>query len=229
MALPSENKDCYASKAQREVLLHLITNPDIEKTFFLTGGTALSVFYLHHRISNDLDFFTLEREQLSEIDFWIRREWVNECTKLKEGPHFLSLMIREVKVDFVIDPLSIAESRFKFHFENGHTLLLDTIDNIVSNKFCTLVSRTEPKDFIDFYFIQKMLNESNIEQIYKNAKKKDAIFEDVPTVAFQIEEGLKFLRDNERVIPLLTKSFSREDFYHFYDGLIKWLYKQVSF
>ena len=26
--------------------------------FYLTGGTALSAFYLHHRLSEDLDFFT---------------------------------------------------------------------------------------------------------------------------------------------------------------------------
>lgn len=33
----------------------------IGKQFFLTGGTALSAFYLGHRESRDLDFFTLEK------------------------------------------------------------------------------------------------------------------------------------------------------------------------
>lgn len=28
------------------------------KHFYLTGGTALSEFYLHHRLSEDLDFFS---------------------------------------------------------------------------------------------------------------------------------------------------------------------------
>jgi hypothetical protein len=31
-----------------------------EKRFFLTGGSALGLFYLDHRLSYDLDFFTVE-------------------------------------------------------------------------------------------------------------------------------------------------------------------------
>jgi len=30
----------------------------IEKRFFLTGGSALGIFYFDHRYSYDLDFFT---------------------------------------------------------------------------------------------------------------------------------------------------------------------------
>jgi Nucleotidyl transferase AbiEii toxin, Type IV TA system len=32
--------------------------------FYLSGGTALSGFYLQHRYSDDLDFFTRDREGL---------------------------------------------------------------------------------------------------------------------------------------------------------------------
>lgn len=28
--------------------------------FYLSGGTALACYYLHHRFSDDLDFFTFE-------------------------------------------------------------------------------------------------------------------------------------------------------------------------
>jgi len=31
-----------------------------ESPFFLTGGPALGIFYLNHRLSYDLDFFSLE-------------------------------------------------------------------------------------------------------------------------------------------------------------------------
>lgn len=30
----------------------------LAKNFYLTGGTALAAFYLHHRYSEDLDFFS---------------------------------------------------------------------------------------------------------------------------------------------------------------------------
>ena len=37
-------------------------------SFFLTGGTALAAFYLHHRLSVDLDLFTLDDLALRETD-----------------------------------------------------------------------------------------------------------------------------------------------------------------
>ena len=96
-----EDKNGYVSEAQREVLVQLVTHPVIEGSFFLTGGTALSVFYLNHRLSDDLDFFTLRPLDLGEIDFWIRTQWPKAAVKIKEGPQFLSLLIREVRVDFI--------------------------------------------------------------------------------------------------------------------------------
>jgi len=72
MEKPKENKNYYTLPAQREVLLKLLTLPTIEESFFLTGGTALSVFYLYHRVSDDLDLFSLNPVDFAEIDFWIR-------------------------------------------------------------------------------------------------------------------------------------------------------------
>ena len=34
--------------------------------FFLTGGTALSRYYTHHRYSDDLDFFVINDSRFSE-------------------------------------------------------------------------------------------------------------------------------------------------------------------
>ncbi len=226
---PKENKKYYAQDIQRKILIHLITLPDIENNFFLTGGTALAVFYLNHRQSNDLDFFTLNRIDLSKIGFEIQRIWTNKVAKIKESPNFLSLLIKDSKVDFVIDPLSNKEKRQKIIFENHHHLIIDNINKIVSNKLCTLVSRTEPKDYIDFYFIRKHFPSLNINSIYKNAKKKDVIFDDPPSAAYQIEEGLNFLKNNFSLFPKVIKKFNKKDFFSFYNKLADWLYKKVPF
>jgi len=223
-----ENKKCYASSIQRDVLLHLVSNPDIENSFFLTGGTALSVFYLHHRSSNDLDLFTLETSDFSEIDLWIRTMWPKESAKIKESPNFLSFLIRETKVDFVIDHLSRKEEREKVLFENGHYLTVDTVNNIVSNKFSTIVSRVEPKDFIDFYFILKTFPEKSFEEIYKNARLKDAIFDDPPTAAFQLEEGLASLKETPEIFPQTKRDFNLQELFEFYDKIVKWLYQRIK-
>lgn len=223
-----ENRKCYASPEQREVLIDLLKYKIVNENFFLTGGTALAVFYLNHRLSNDLDLFTLQNVDLPEVDFAIRTTWKNECVKIKESPNFLSLLIKNTKVDFVIDPLSFQETREKFFFETNQFILIDTINNIASNKLCTIVSRVEPKDFIDFYFIYKFLNITSIENIYNDALKKDAIFDDPPTAAYQIEEGIQFLKRNPEIFPELLMNFKQDNFYDFYFKITQWIYKKIE-
>jgi len=223
-----EHINCYASPAQREVLTQLITHPDIEKNFFLTGGTALSVFYLHHRLSDDLDLFTKDFSSLADIDFWIKTNWPKESVKIKEAAQFLSLLIKDVKVDFVIDILSTDEERERYIFENGHYLLVDTISNIVSNKFCTVVSRTEPKDYIDFYMILKSFPTIGINDIYQKSRLKDAIFDDPPTAAFQLETGIAFIKENPAIMPEVLQQIDMPDFYEFYGKVSKWLYELLK-
>ena len=48
---------------QKRILLCFSELPD-QEAFYLTGGTALSTFFLKHRRSNDLDFFTNVEELL---------------------------------------------------------------------------------------------------------------------------------------------------------------------
>ena len=48
---------------QVAVLKAVGQNTHLAKQFYLTGGTPLAAFYLHHRYSEDLDFFSE-----SEID-----------------------------------------------------------------------------------------------------------------------------------------------------------------
>jgi hypothetical protein len=226
MLNPQENRNCYLSQTQREVLLQLLTEPTIEQHFFLTGGTALAVFYLSHRVSNDLDLFSRAPQNLADLDFWIKRVWPRESVVIKQSPHFLSCLIRETKVDFVIDPLSRLEERPVVSFENGHHFRIDTIQSIVSNKLCACVSRTEPKDYVDLYVIFKKLPEVQFETVYTEAQAKDAIFDDPPTAAFQLEEGIAFIKEKPEIIPSLRIDFDEEDFFAFYQNLIIWMYNQ---
>ncbi len=223
-----ENRNCYASETQREVLLQLLTEPTIEKQFFLTGGTALSVFYLHHRWSNDLDLFSLQQVNLAEIDFWIKGVWPKEHVVIKQSPNFLSCLIRETKIDLVIDLLSLDEERPFFVFENDHQLRIDTIHSIVSNKLCACISRTEPKDYVDLYCLLKKLPDLKAETVYTLAQQKDAIFDDPPTAAFQLEEGIAFIKEKPEILPPLQVDFNYDDFLKFYEDLAIWIYNRLK-
>ncbi len=225
MGVLKENRSCYASAKQRDILKKLLEYEEIAKYFFLTGGTALSVFYLHHRISEDLDLFTLKDIRFGEIDYWIKTGYPKQSAKIKASQNFLSCIIEDVKVDFVRDRLSMECKRPRFNLDQDHSIMIDVIDNIVSNKLNTLVSRTEPKDYIDFYYIMKMYPQYSNQKVYQAAKIKDVIFDDPATVAYQIEDGLGFLKENPQLIPSLFLDFDRSDFESFYRNFTDWIYK----
>lgn len=45
------------SKNQKDIFTIISKDKIICDNFYLTGDTALAEFYLHHRLSEDLDFF----------------------------------------------------------------------------------------------------------------------------------------------------------------------------
>jgi predicted nucleotidyltransferase component of viral defense system len=165
MGIPiRENESCYASKSQQDVLGSLSELDVLARNFFMTGGTTLSVFYLHHRTSEDLDFFSTQFRDLGTIDSSLKRIFKKDLSLIQSSSDFFSYLIRGTKVDIVFDPLSSLESRPPVGLQTGRQILIDTLDNIASNKLSAVVSRSEAKDLIDLYFIGHF--------VWKHSKKK---------------------------------------------------------
>ena len=219
-----ENIDCYANFIQREVLIGILHNDMIRDNFFLTGGTALSVFYLHHRTSVDLDFFTVKKMPLDDIYLWITKAWPGESTKINQSEFIIQTLIKNIKVDIVVDPLSFDESREKYYFDEDKFIMIDSLRNMVSNKLSAVVGRREVKDFIDFFFINKIVKGMDLDSIYKDAQKKEGMFDDPPTVAYQLEYHLEFIKENPDIFPETLIDLDMNEFYAFYEDLIQKIY-----
>jgi hypothetical protein len=222
----------FTGPAQREVLSGLSRNEEISDFFFLTGGTALAAFYLVHRVSEDLDLFSKEKADLADIDFWISKTWPGETVPIRRSRGFLSVLIQDVKVDIVYDQLAAPGNRKRADLGEGRSIAVDTIDNIASNKLMTLVSRTEPKDFIDFYFIRRRFPRLEMSEIYRGARAKDVQFDDPASAAYQIELAVEDLRRRMRgrpelkMFPPLLISVDWGDFWRVFTDLAEWIYDQ---
>lgn len=81
---------------------------------------------------------------------------------------------------------------------------------------------------MDLYAIFKKLPKIEYETVYAMAKKKDAIFDDPPTVAFQLEEGIALIKEKPEIIPQLRIPFDYDKFFTFYEDLAMWVYKQLK-
>lgn len=60
------------TERQIRLLKTIGANDWLCERFVLTGGTALAAFYLHHRYSEDLDFFSTEDIDVMQIGVFFR-------------------------------------------------------------------------------------------------------------------------------------------------------------
>ncbi|PJB82591.1 MAG: hypothetical protein CO090_02340 [Acidobacteria bacterium CG_4_9_14_3_um_filter_49_7] len=146
---------------------------DVEKEFYLTGGTCLSRFYQEKRRSDDLDFFT---NSSSRFSFAVKniRVALQKDFKLDsqvESKDFIRFRIDELlQVDFVNDN----SPRLKDVIVTDDKFLIDNVENILSNKLTAVIGRDNPKDIFDIYLICKFYSFSWSE-ILDSANKK-AVF-----------------------------------------------------
>lgn len=168
------NMNKVLNPLQTKVLRAFFSEP-FSQDFFLSGGTALAGFYLFHRESVDLDFFTLNKldnlflqKQLESLAFQNRLKWqiLNSANGTFHSV-LLSSGTEQLKLDFVSDvPMQFGK------IEDFEGIKVDSLENIAVNKITAVFGRTDAKDFVDLYFLLK--NEKFVfSDLVEKAKKKD--------------------------------------------------------
>jgi predicted nucleotidyltransferase component of viral defense system len=122
--------------------------------FYWTGGTALSVVYLHHRISNDIDLFTTDEFSRTELNDFLE-SLKSECglgkieeRKIHDRHEFFIHNGDELRLEFVRYNFSSLKER-----QEWQGIAVDSLDDIAANKVAALVDRNEPKDAFDVYIL----------------------------------------------------------------------------
>ena len=67
-------------------------NAEITQWYYLTGGTALAEFYLHHRYSEDLDFFS--ENEVDAQGIFVLLKSISKATKIMKRSGKSILQIR---------------------------------------------------------------------------------------------------------------------------------------
>lgn len=167
------------TRLQADVLESLFRKGIGDLGFFLTGGTALSEFYLQHRYSDDLDFFTRGSfpitkriETFSEIlasqGFDVASEqasdeYVRFFVSYREGE------AGQLKVEFARDVPAMMSPPLR-----SGEIVVDSFEDIAANKICAILNREppEPKDYVDLHFILRMSN-FTLDYLLNRAREKD--------------------------------------------------------
>ncbi len=146
----------------------------LRDAFFLTGGTALSEFYLQHRYSEDMDFFTEEEGYMLRSMPAIEEIAATLGGSLEIARNFqtykeihLHRGDEDLRCDFALDAPYRLE---KIKFDDPCGIYVDNPIDMACNKLSALFDRNHPKDFVDVYFIAKEI--LPFERLLELAKKK---------------------------------------------------------
>jgi len=142
--------------------------------FFLTGGAVLAGWLLGHRSTDDLDLFTEDDEAMADADRLVRSTAAGigaTVEPVRTAPDFRRYLVRKggdsVVVDFVRERVPQLYPKLE---RDG--LRMDSAEEIVVNKLCTLVGRVEVRDLVDLYFLERAGLAP--EQFIQQAARKDA-------------------------------------------------------
>ncbi len=145
-----------------------------DNRFYLSGGTCLSRFYYQHRFSDDLDFFFDGYENSKEAFEIGFRDIVNRISNRFDlemtinGEYFKRLFAyheqQPLKLEFIYENYKNVGVR-----ENRGTIVIDSKENLATNKLTALYDRKTVKDFADLYFL---LRDVEFEDIAKWAEYK---------------------------------------------------------
>lgn len=166
----------------------------LRETFYFGGGTALSVFYLNHRYSVDLDFFSEKEFDKDVIIKFINSLSTQLGTSVKmtkkEMVMWFELQKDEetLKVDFLNFPYPRFDKNLTYQ-----GIEVDSPKDIGANKLLLLNLTEEPKDYVDLYFILK--EKCSIWDLIKIVKNKFNLDLDLISLGedFMNVEKVKFL------------------------------------
>lgn len=193
------------------------------RQFYLTGGTALAAFYLHHRYSEDLDFFSETEFDVFEIDVFLRTiqkdlqiEKIDFQQSYNRNLFFLHTKGEILKVEFTYFPFPrIEKGRKEYGVE------VDSLLDIATNKLFTIYQRTAARDYMDLYIMCKEKG-FTINELIGKAKAKFDWHIDL------LQLGTQFLKAKEAEdYPRMIREVAAADWQTFFEEEAKKFGKEV--
>lgn len=159
---------------QRKALALAAQERSIARHFYLTGDTALAGFYLFHRDSEDLDFFSMREVDLAPLTAWLKTMKTTLCfrsmdieTSFNRNLIFLKFAKGFLKLEFTYFPFLQLRKPSRI---DG--VAIDSLLDIAVNKVFTIAQKPRARDFIDVYCILQKEHTWTMDDLLKKARLK---------------------------------------------------------
>lgn len=204
----------------------LFKETPLAQRFYLGGGTALSEYYLQHRLSKDLDFFTQEEIEIKDLQKFIHLlANKTEAKKIEFQQGFaLNTFFLTGKNEKIKQKIDFGQYPFASIIppQKREGILVESLYDIAVDKTQTIITRPRLRDFIDLYFIFQKEESWNFPELVRKSFEKFEIKAD----ALQIGQNLlqvKTLAD----MPIMLKKVDLKKVRTFFLGEIKRLEGEI--
>lgn len=202
----SKNSEFHILTDLQICFLRYFSATPLAKIFYWSGGTALSEVYLQHRISHDIDLFTNKNISFNDLiplidNFLVYEPSVKKYTtsRVHDRKIFLIKNKAELKVEFTTYEYTSIKRRVTW---KQLPIIVDTLDDIATNKIMSIMDRREPKDAVDIYYILQQKHYS-LDQLLRWVQRKFGPTFDKRTLVTEMLGGVALLK---QVQPLLLVS-----------------------
>lgn len=159
---------------QKKFLSLLPKNKHISGSFYLTGGTALAAYYLKHRYSEDLDFFSEKEPDILSIDIFLKG--IKPALGIKKIDFQQSFNRNLFFIHTKNEILKTEFTHFPFHPIEGPDkksgIRVNSLTDIAVDKAFTISQNPRARDFVDLYCILKVRKDLSFEKLIKSARAK---------------------------------------------------------
>ncbi len=136
-----------------EQLAHLLKCRLLPERTYLAGGTAV-YFYLNHRVSIDLDFFTPTSFNSEQLVYKIKECFDDIHVELMEEKTVILYISKEkVKFSLFLFPYENVKDNQPVTLSDGTICPLASLEDLEAMKAVAISQRGSVKDFVDMFFL----------------------------------------------------------------------------
>lgn len=207
----------------QENFLELFSKSNLAKEFYFSGGTALSYYYLSHRFSEDLDFFSESEFDAMQISVFLKsiKEKIGYLSfdyqqSFNRNIYHLKFKGSTLKVEFTFYPFAQVQQP---KIIDG--IMIDSLVDIAVNKLFTISQNARGRDYFDLYCINQK-EKISLERLRKLAKIKFDWHVDPLHLGTQLNRVKEFIDD-----PILSKNVSKKKVISFFEKEATKLGKEI--
>lgn len=204
---------------QQQFLNIFQNKPSLCQHFYFTGGTCLAEYYLHHRFSEDLDFFSEQEFLPQDISVLLKTEQkkigyigFDFQQSFNRNMFFLTYPDKKdtLKVEFTYFPFPNIEKTI----QKGN-LHISSLKDIAVNKVFTISQNPRGRDYYDLFEIMKKENWS-LDELIQLARRKFDYHIDRVQLGSHLQEVEAKLDD-----PIMTKKINKKNVVTFFTDLAR--------